>query len=320
MIASNEELPPPAIPPNWDTLKEDLKCPLCDYNLRGLAEPRCPECGFQFTWQELLDAERDRHQYLFEDHPKRNIWSFWKTFWNDCRPRRFWRELSPAHRVNVNRLTIYWMLANGILVLALAVPLIKNGIEIVHSNSQWNRIFMPVAGGTGYQYRIGKSPNGAPRYMQISAGQYQRLVKPVWSWDFFRAVWAAGLSDSSTNTSVGEILAWPWLTVLSLLIFQASMRRAMIKPGHVLRCAIYGCDFTLLAIALLATISLLPRDYGRSIPYLLMIVFPIVATYRLAFAYKRYLRFSHPFLTVAASQIVVFLVMFDVLLNWTHWW
>ena len=157
-------------------------------------------------------------------------------------------------------------------------------------------------------------------YRQFSAAQYLSLVTPLWSRSFFRAVWAAGFSDYSTSTSVAEILAWPWLTVLSLLIFQASMRRAMIKPGHVLRCAIYGCDFALLAIALLATILLLPRDYSRSTAYPLMMIFPIVATYRLAFAYKRYLRFSHPFLTVAASQVVVFLVIFDVLLNWTRWW
>jgi hypothetical protein len=319
MIASNEELPPPAIPPNWDTLKEDLKYPLCDYNLRGLAEPRCPECGFKFTWQELFDAQRDQHNYLFEDHPKRNLWSFWKTFWNDRRPRRFWRELSPAHAVNVRRLMIYWMVANGILVLALAVPLTQNGTAIVHRNSRMSRLFTPTPGGTSYQYPI-RGMNGIIGYQQISVAQYQQLVIPVWSWDFIHAMWNGGFLDSSTSTSVVEILAWPWLTVLSLMIFQASMRRAMIKPSHVLRCAIYGCDFALLAVALLATISFLPRTSYRSIPYLLIMILPIVATDRLAFAYKRYLRFSHPFLTVAASQIVVFLVMFDVLLNWTHWW
>ena len=320
MTSTDPPLFAPNSGPDWETLKKDLKCPLCDYNLRGLVEPRCPECGFQFTWQELFDAERDRHQYLFEDHPKRNLWSFWKTFWNDCRPRRFWRELSPARPVNVRRLMIYWMLANGILVLALAVPLVKNGLAIVHQNARMSRFITPTPGGTSYQYSIGISPGGTTRYYQISVGQYQRLVKPLWSREFFRAVWAAALSDSSTTTSAAEIFIWPWLTVLSLLIFQASMRRAMIKPSHVLRCAMYGCDFVLLAIALLATISFLPRTSYRSIPYLLMMILPIVSTYRLAFAYKRYLRFSHPFLTVAASQIVVFLVMFDVLLNWTHWW
>jgi uncharacterized paraquat-inducible protein A len=28
-------------------------CPNCDYNLTGLREPRCPECGWTFTFEEL---------------------------------------------------------------------------------------------------------------------------------------------------------------------------------------------------------------------------------------------------------------------------
>ena len=28
-------------------------CRICDYNLHGLIEPRCPECGTAFTWEEM---------------------------------------------------------------------------------------------------------------------------------------------------------------------------------------------------------------------------------------------------------------------------
>ncbi len=34
----------------------DLPCPKCGYNLRGLREARCPECGTQYTLDELLAA------------------------------------------------------------------------------------------------------------------------------------------------------------------------------------------------------------------------------------------------------------------------
>ena len=54
-------------------------CPLCDYDLRGLAEPQCPECGYRFTWDELTDPRRRAHPYAFEHHPERNAWSFRKT-------------------------------------------------------------------------------------------------------------------------------------------------------------------------------------------------------------------------------------------------
>src|SRR5258705_8474331 len=76
--------------------QEDATCPLCNYNLRGLTQPRCPECGFTFDWSEILDITRRKHPYLFEHHPERNLWSFFKTLFGGANPRRFWRALHPA--------------------------------------------------------------------------------------------------------------------------------------------------------------------------------------------------------------------------------
>src|SRR6476646_822679 len=47
--------PSPAIDPSspdWEHIQRDIRCPLCEYNLRGLIESRCPECGryFQKLW------------------------------------------------------------------------------------------------------------------------------------------------------------------------------------------------------------------------------------------------------------------------------
>ncbi|MFH1746194.1 MAG: hypothetical protein ABIG44_04035 [Planctomycetota bacterium] len=33
--------------------ERDVSCPRCGYNLRGLTTPRCPECAFEFTFEEL---------------------------------------------------------------------------------------------------------------------------------------------------------------------------------------------------------------------------------------------------------------------------
>lgn len=39
-------------------LKEhDAACPGCGYNLRGLKSQRCPECGREFTWQDMKAPE-----------------------------------------------------------------------------------------------------------------------------------------------------------------------------------------------------------------------------------------------------------------------
>jgi hypothetical protein len=46
--------PPVAMPPpGREGLDEDVRCPECEYNLRGLTVPRCPECGLPFDWSDI---------------------------------------------------------------------------------------------------------------------------------------------------------------------------------------------------------------------------------------------------------------------------
>jgi hypothetical protein len=40
--------------------RNGVVCPTCGYNLTGLKEARCPECGTQFTLDQLLDAQPSR--------------------------------------------------------------------------------------------------------------------------------------------------------------------------------------------------------------------------------------------------------------------
>jgi len=37
-----------------------LTCPVCGYNLTGLSEPRCPECGTKFTLSDLFARQPSR--------------------------------------------------------------------------------------------------------------------------------------------------------------------------------------------------------------------------------------------------------------------
>src|SRR5947207_2344425 len=97
--------------------EEAIHCPLCDYDLRGLIEPRCPECGYRFDWKDLRDPTRRLHPYLFEHHPERNIRALLRTVRASQRPKRFWRGLFPTQRPDRRRLLIYWLVP----VLLLAV-------------------------------------------------------------------------------------------------------------------------------------------------------------------------------------------------------
>ena len=38
----------------------EYHCPECDYDLRGLTEPRCPECGRAFSTREVAAYEKRR--------------------------------------------------------------------------------------------------------------------------------------------------------------------------------------------------------------------------------------------------------------------
>jgi rubrerythrin len=37
--------------------RSNVSCPSCGYNLTGLNEARCPECGAKFTLDELFAAQ-----------------------------------------------------------------------------------------------------------------------------------------------------------------------------------------------------------------------------------------------------------------------
>ncbi len=48
---------------------EGLRCPRCAYNLTGLAEPRCPECGAAFDWARVRAAAGRGPAIAFERAP-----------------------------------------------------------------------------------------------------------------------------------------------------------------------------------------------------------------------------------------------------------
>jgi hypothetical protein len=48
------------------TADSGLRCPACEYNLTGLTEPRCPECGAGFSWEQLRNAAGAKPSIAFE--------------------------------------------------------------------------------------------------------------------------------------------------------------------------------------------------------------------------------------------------------------
>ena len=220
--------------------------------------------------------------------------------------------LKPNHTVNSRRLLIYWVLCSCLLLLVPVAEAIQAGVNLAEYNA-WSRLF-PVPGTT-----TGHWPSAQAKQRYIDANfplppsrtflrQYAQVIRE----NFF----------ANTTVEVGTIAVWPWLTFAALMIFQASMRKARVQRGHVLRCVIYAADasvwYTILMLAAmawliaLATIKRSPQPTERIIFWLLLVLW-VVRLDRLTTAYRKYLQFDHPFLTALVSQIIVLLVMGAIL-------
>ena len=289
------ELPPDE--PRWLAVRDrllratqpigggDVACPMCSYNLRGLTEPRCPECGFKFDWAELLDPLRQKHPYLFEHHPEANVWSFFRTQVGGWKPKEFWTSLHPAQPSNRWRLFVYAVLCVTPCVAALTAIFAMSII-----------VYVAFSGHT----------------LAITLGVMPQLFRESITEDGI--AWACCIC-----------LLWPLLSAIGLMVFQWSMRRARVRQIHVLRCVIYGADlltvFGLVYCVYAASkyvqpgqaMPILGFDLGQS-GNLWITAFVALFSLRLVNGYRRYLRFDHAIATVLASQLMAGLVAWKLFL------
>ncbi len=307
-------------PPDWAAIEADAFCPLCDYNLRGLTEPRCPECGFRFDWPDILDPARRLHPYIFEHHPERNFRSFWQTAFAGWRPRRFWTSLHPAQPSRPRRLILYWCLAASVVPLTCLATFLFLTHKTVQVHAASNRSLLAYVNGPA---RVRYQSFISAHYGTAQA--YADSMYPPGYWANARTIVES--EDSLKNLLFAPlcILSWAWLTFFTLLIFQVSMRRARVKTVHVLRCVLYSSDVLLwlglimLAMTPMRVWALMGQPRWGSLTIIVsagLITLAIgVAACRLGLAYRFYLRFDTPFGTVLASQAVVILVLLNAVIG-----
>ena len=291
-------------PPNWAMQQEDLHCPLCGYNLRGLSEPRCPECGHRFDWAVVTDPSRRLHPYLFEHHPERNLRSFLRTLWGTLRPRRFWDSLPANQPLRPRRMVIYWLLAALVASTAVIGQWVRAIVTLWTEQSRGWMFSSP--------YSVSRA---APAPPELTWGRLGDLAVAAWQYDsrLDATLWAFVICS-----------AWTWMTLLAFQVFRISMRRARIRPVHVARSVVYSFDaiiwpglaaFVATATVIALALLLSKRDFSllwQAVAIAPWVVIAVVE-YRLVMAYRHYLRFDRPFLTILASQIVAGLVVLNVL-------
>jgi hypothetical protein len=306
--------------PDWNTISQTVLCPLCEYQLRGLSQPRCPECGYQFTWDEVLNADRRPHPYLFEHHPRQNVWSFARTKLGGFRPWIFWIKLKPTMPLVPKRLVLYWLINLPLLLILLLGGFIRFYANVAPSirmmrtstiNYMQKRPTEPTVQQWVQRYGTARRAVDALYPDPFSFSGIQGLIG-----DYFIRRARAPKLDFAPAALL--LILWPWATFATLMIFRISMARARIRPPHVLRCVVYSCDVVLIPVA--ALVFILPEfnQYmwnplevfsGLVRACLLM---SALTLYKLGFAYRLYLRFPHAWTTVVVAQIVVSLAVVSI--------
>jgi len=257
---------------------------MCGYNLRGLIDPRCPECGFTFLWVELLDPSRWVHPYVFEHHPRHNVWSFFRTLIGGLRPGRFWDSLMPSQPSHPGRLRLYCAIVVVLSFVGLVAELVATTVEI-------------------------RPRYGGPATLEI----WKEMLQLAWQESRVGPLAVMALIPP----------AWALLTYWTMMIFGTSMHIAKVNPSHVFRCVVYCLDVCLWCGLFVAIAALLPMSAVNSRDGMLLVLAGWATTmavllfaYRMCQAYRLYMRFRHPIATVVATQIIVALVVVNVLLFW----
>jgi hypothetical protein len=271
MTTPKHVIEPPTSEP-LDDSKPDLHCPLCDYNLRGLTEPRCPECGHAFDWDELRFRRDCVHPYLFEHHPERPVGAFLRTLVvGGLRPMKFWRTLRPIHDTRRRRIIAY---AVCTALLAVSVTLVTCVVTAVWLSD----LFESHLVDTGSALEA--------LWMCVRA-----LAPP-------RAVLC--------------LLAWPWATLAVFSIFFVSLHRAKVRYDHVLRCAVYSADAVVWVAPFLVLVLLAPRprryvgfDWEDLAVTAVVTVGLLWMALRLVVASKRYLNFRQSVIIALLTQVIV---------------
>lgn len=114
--------------PEWSAIDREIACPRCGYDLRGLAEPRCPECGLEFAWGDALSTPFTVSPWLFEHQWRRRpLRSLLATLWASLRAQRYWKSISIHLRPD----------ATGLWMQFLAAFLLPNILRLAGAGGLW---------------------------------------------------------------------------------------------------------------------------------------------------------------------------------------
>lgn len=297
----------PSAPIEWTTVQDETVCPRCEYNLYGLTEPRCPECGLRFTWSELRGVDFNPQSPLFENPRRPRSWTFFATVARSMIPWRFWRNLRLTHPINRRRLFEFYLICAVLIPLTGILPIVSTAFGRQYLNNiSVNRMY-------ALRWSTSQPKSGWLKDRVDEAGGIQNYLNQTFPTDFWgnlKQFMRFGVTWRMVVVFLVLPLAWPIVSFFALLIFESSLKKS--KPGrwHVFRCVIYPysaflvsatCFGALGALELGNVLNFRWLENLAIIPINIALLYPI----SLAVAAKRYLRINRPITTVLLSQFLV---------------
>jgi len=190
-------------------------CPRCAYDLTGQAASwteacpltgRCPECGLDFEWGELLDPKLAGPGWSFEHGHRRLAARYFATLARMFRPARAWRELTLSTALRRGRLLAF-------TALTLALMQVASAAVVVGSRAMTPALARLI-------------PRQAPRLFlwPYGEGRFHSLLDGM------------PFGTPTLLITLGLTLCMP----AGLLLIGETMHRHSVRARHLLRGAVYS--------------------------------------------------------------------------------
>lgn len=345
---------PTTASPDWSTINRDILCPLCDYNLKMLTEPRCPECGHRFEWADVLAEDRDLRGF-FEHARGRWLMSIFWTWLASLFSLWFWKRVKTTHPVRRGRLIVFAALIS-ICEFALAATVLGYYVGETYSGAMANHrsrirqheraILRAEQPNPNALQRTSPSWFGQPASQKVYPPQFpttQAYLDAVYpaptireaidlhlsraQYRQGRTFWMQANPYAINLVAVAFVLlAWPPMTLVLFGVFRVSLRRAGISVPHLIRVVVY-CSTIIVFVGplwmLVEAFISRPRFIGRGWDSVLRLDQPTAwvllillawLAIRLAIAMHRYLRIPQGVIMALLSQIIVMLIALQFLI------
>jgi hypothetical protein len=267
--------------PVWDAIDFDVACSRCGYNLRMLAQPRCPECGLEFDWTDVVDRARFTYFEWEQAEGPRTILALLKMLRCIFRPVRFWRRASIHQQVNSGRLFQLLLFdIVGFVALLHGLTLLGYWVSYLLARLAWSApVWRPLQ-----------------LFMRRLFWVYQGLELQITN----PAMWVLPIFASLAVVAV---------MFVALVSLRQTLSRCRVMPPQLLRVMAYSlCSGGVYSALLLAAVQVIEGLSGRLSVLVYGGAWIIVCGLALTPGLKVYLRIPHAFAVAISAPLIALLL------------